>query len=138
MTVQEVKEYLEDMVTEGQCREDEVVARDDGEALQIAIAALEEIQKYREIGTVEELVRLKKSSFTKIQLADIAERLALLKKYEAVGSLEHCRYAVEKQDPICPKITKHYCSCPKCGGYRSIRQKHSFCQECGQAFKFPI
>ncbi|MCM1112166.1 MAG: hypothetical protein NC399_02810 [Muribaculum sp.] len=55
MTEQEAKEYLEDMITEGQIQYgDQITSRDDEEMLKAAISALEEIQKYREIGTVEE------------------------------------------------------------------------------------
>lgn len=54
MTESEAKDYLEDAIKEGQCYGDEIVARDDEEALKTAIKALEEIQQYRAIGTVEE------------------------------------------------------------------------------------
>lgn len=54
MTENDAKEYLEDMLTEGQYIGDEIVARDDEEAIRLAISALEEIQQYQAIGTVEE------------------------------------------------------------------------------------
>lgn len=40
MTENDAKEYLEDMIAEGQIIGDETVARDDEEAIKLAIAAL--------------------------------------------------------------------------------------------------
>lgn len=54
MTENDAKEYLEDMLAEGQIIGDETVARDDEEAIKLAISALGEIRQYREIGTVGE------------------------------------------------------------------------------------
>lgn len=41
--------------------------------------------------------------------------------------------ALRKQVPCKAILTGHYYKCPKCGSIRSIRQKHDFCHDCGQA-----
>ncbi|MBO5208052.1 MAG: hypothetical protein J6B68_01770 [Lachnospiraceae bacterium] len=41
--------------------------------------------------------------------------------------------ALEKQIPKKPTVTKYYYFCPECGTRRSIKQKHNFCHDCGQA-----
>lgn len=71
------------------------------EALGIAISALEEIQQYRAIGTVEE-----------------------------------CREAVEKQEAIeVIRIAGRYpYKCPTCNGKLEIGYKH--CIRCGQLLKY--
>ena len=51
-------------------------------AFDLAIKALEEIQQYREIGTVEEARKLKESSLSGLQLAMIAGSVKKQKKYE--------------------------------------------------------
>lgn len=59
---------------------------------------LEEIQQYRAIGTVEELKTMKEhGGFTGIELAEISAALCSLGEYCAIGTLEECRAAVEKQ-----------------------------------------
>ena len=95
-------------------------AGDVNEALEIAKQALEEIQQYRAIGTVEE-----------------------------------CREAVEKQKPKAPKDslkikpvidengayvdadTTIYLLCPNCGEMVGIDENvDKFCHECGQAIQW--
>ena len=66
----------------------------DGEEMDVAIKALEEIQQYRAIGTVEQLEWCKDASHWK---SLYEEKLA---KYEAIGTPEECRAAVEKQKEI--------------------------------------
>lgn len=41
--------------------------------------------------------------------------------------------ALKKQDKLNPVSNKYYYFCPNCGSRRSIRQKHNFCHDCGQA-----
>ncbi|MEY8265103.1 hypothetical protein AALA79_01800 [Lachnospiraceae bacterium 64-25] len=68
--------------------------------LDIAITALEEIQKYRAIGTVEEfssaLVDVKKLSrlYEKLNDQEVSE-YRKLSKYEAIGTVTKCRIAVK-------------------------------------------
>lgn len=67
------------------------------DAINMAIQALEEIQQYRAIGTVEELKELKyNGAFSGIELANIAASLAELQKYQVIGTVDQCREAVER------------------------------------------
>ena len=60
------------------------------------IKALEEVQRYRELGTPEELQTMKEhGSFTGFELAQIAAGQMLLKEYQAIGTLEECREVVK-------------------------------------------
>lgn len=68
------------------------------ESCEVAIRALEELQQYRTIGTVEELKTMKEhGGFTGIELAEISAALGSLGEYRAIGTVEECRAAVEKQ-----------------------------------------
>lgn len=40
--------------------------------------------------------------------------------------------ALEKQFPKKPRISRAYYGCPDCATIRSLRQKHNYCQDCGQ------
>lgn len=58
----------------------------------------EELEQYREIGKPEELKQLKENgAFTGMELAQIAIMQMELKKYMAIGTVEECRAAMEKQ-----------------------------------------
>lgn len=99
------------------------------------IKALEEIQQYRAIGTVEELQEMKK---------DFAEALSDWRQYRKIGTLEECRAAVEKQTArkgIREKIKKgynrgkHHYYCPVCYEKGDLRNKYNvglYCSDCGQ------
>ena len=56
--------------------------------IKTAIKALEEIQQYRAIGTVEELEAMKKGTLSAMELVDIWCVLEDLKKYSAIGTIE--------------------------------------------------
>ena len=88
---------LQDMITEGQSNGDVIVARDDEEELKTAIQALEEIQQYRAIGTIEELKALKE----KFENAKDDIRKLLSSEY---GS--SCQFCVhdENEDAMCCNI----------------------------------
>lgn len=69
--------------------------------IDVAIKALEEVQRYREIGTSEELQTMKEhGGFTGFELAQIAAGQMLLKKYQAIGTVEECKEAVKKLKEI--------------------------------------
>lgn len=83
-------------------------AQDVNEALEIAKQALEEIQQYREIGTVDDFQRL---DYLKSRYEDetydycgeygtsecgLKDRVKKIAEYEAIGTVEECRVAVEK------------------------------------------
>ena len=116
---------------------------DFGQALTMAISALEEIQQYREIGTVEECKEL-------ASIVNMAEKNELAKvidewlKYSKIGTVEECREAREKQKPkeiyhqkwngidgvpydLCPTCENNLCTT---GVF--ARNKMNYCEKCGQ------
>lgn len=103
--------------------------------------ALQEIQQYREIGTVEEIEGLNFSS-NQLRLVNLVEEYKeKLKAYEEIGTVEECRKARERQ--IGKKPVKdgynHDC-CPNCGWivcqdeYGGRYLPH--CENCGQAINW--
>lgn len=61
------------------------------------IKALEEIQQYRAIGTVEELKTMKENgAFTGVELAQLAAMQMRLKKYSTIGTIEEFKVLKEK------------------------------------------
>lgn len=68
--------------------------------IDVAIKALEEVQRYRELGTPEELQTMKERSFTAFELTLIAAGQMLLKEYRAIGTVEECKEAVKKLKEI--------------------------------------
>lgn len=86
-------------------------------ALSVAIKALEEVQQYRAIGTVEELKSLKENgAFTGEELAQLAAMQMWLRDYEKIGTVDECRAAVDKQTAKRPKeYEDKYYACPVCG-----------------------
>ena len=59
------------------------------DSIEIAIQALEEIQQYRAIGTVEELKSMKENgAFTGVELASLACMQMKLKDYQSIGTIE--------------------------------------------------
>lgn len=116
------------------------------EVLHTAIKALEEVQQYRSIGTVEELKQLKgNGAFTGIELAQIAAMQMTLKKYREIGTPEECQAAVEKQKAKKPKeYEDKFYGCPSCGNIllhkwekyntKLMNKKNGlpYCLSCGQ------
>lgn len=115
----------------------------------MAISALKEVQKYSEIGTVEECKELASMATTekKNVLCQIVDEW---KEYIEIGTVEECREAVEKQKAkkkIYPKTALeryyHAPECPNCK--RELRPQicgytlpqaigiYSNCPWCGQA-----
>lgn len=116
------------------------------EALEVALSTLKEIQNYRKLGTVEELARAKKYIDLAKKHGTIGEMIDECAEYEAIGTVEECREAVERQKPkkcdidSCPDHI-HY-KCPSCGQIELSVYKHGFprlgritkyCENCGQA-----
>ena len=123
-----------------------------GQALTMAIKALKEIQQYREIGTVEEIKSVKKYIELKRRCGTPSNTIDLCAEYVAIGTVEECREAVEKQKPKKPKDSLKinpvidgngayvdadmtvYLLCPNCGELVGIEDNcDRFCHECGQA-----
>lgn len=119
------------------------------ESLDMAIKALEEIQQYREIGTVEEIKDLLVTISEASEDVDesgisvgLIKDLIRLGKYREIGTVEDCREAMEKQKGKYIKI-ESYCPayCPTCrfelseslgDGYYEYFVNLSRCPKCGQ------
>ena len=88
----------------------------------IAISALEEIQQYREIGTVKNL-KLLCSLFWLVGFQELAE-------YRQIGTVEVCKKAVEKQKQkaLCDSAEKY--SDGKCVGYGKSETDDEPCEMC--------
>lgn len=122
------------------------------EDLEMAITALEEIQSYRAIGTVERFKQLSKqfaphctdeTSCRERHCNKCDKYRKENEQYHAIGTVEECRTAVERMKP-----KKPYCiseiddndnamvECPIChanSDYAINRIKSGHCWRCGQA-----
>ena len=107
------------------------------QALETAISALKEIQQYRKIGTVEEIKSVKKYIDLKRRCGTPANTIDLCAEYVAIGTVEECREAVEKQIPKKPhkNYEKFSGLCCKCGWYLGKKTclDIKYCPNCGQA-----
>lgn len=122
------------------------------QAKDTVLSTLEEIQKYRAIGTVEEITvdlaeyrdLCKPEEIAHMKsLKRIIQRNGTIGKaldegaeYEAIGTVEECREAREKQIPVKPeKILLHggfgY-ECKNCGNNLPVRLYMKYCLWCGQ------
>lgn len=109
MTENEVKDYLGDLITEGQYIGDKIVARDDEETLRVAIKVLEEIQQYRTIETFEECQNA------------IEKQKAKKPTYEGDGYADG-------------ELVYDTWICPNCGEhYETDYDDYIYCPNCGQA-----
>lgn len=65
------------------------------ELMEMSMNALEEVQQYRALGTLEELQIMKEhGGFTGVELAQIAIGQMKLKEYQAIGTPEECQAAM--------------------------------------------
>lgn len=98
------------------------------------INALEEIQQYREIGTMEkikeELDRLRNDNecqglyFTFEERQDLARQHKELEAYRSIGTVEECRAAMEKQKEMITYCDENDCSdCP----FHNTSKKYNKC-----------
>lgn len=132
------------------------------ESLDMAVEALEKVQHYREMdkklrevfGDCDGLLETTVDSLCRHEGEDIGrpiksrlltdETVDVWDAYLAIGTVEECRDAVEKQKPkkcvedSCPDHT-HY-KCPSCGKIQKIKYDDSTfgcilnnCSNCGQA-----
>lgn len=117
-------------------------AEDVNEALEIAKQALEEIQRYRGIGTVEEIKTVKKYIELKKRCGTPSNTIDLCAEYAAIGTVEECREAREKQTK---KVLEFYGDgeeglllCPNCNEdlWDLIGCGFDFCPYCGQAIQW--
>lgn len=121
---------------------------DDQEAVDLyntTINALQELQRYRAIGTFEEIESLNFSS-NQLRLVNLIEEYKeKLKVYEEIGTAEECREAREKQIKKNPniwgdgydsegKMIYDMYDCPNCGkSYEIDYSDYEYCPKCGQA-----
>ena len=142
MTENEAIEVLSDFNKQVSTKADGAYQSTIGEmACKVAIKALEEIQQYRAIGTVEELKQLKgNGAFTGLELAQLAAMQMKVKEYQSIGTVEECREAVEKQKAKKPlniciakdgnKTVGTVGRCPCCNSI--IDFSMIWCDDCGQ------
>ena len=113
------------------------------ESIDMAIKALEEVQQYRAIGTVEELETASKYLRLVKMCGTVGKVIEECAEYEEIGTLEECRSAVEKQKAKTPdfeadgsyggEIVYDTWICPGCGEHYEIDyDKHEYCPCCGQ------
>ena len=137
MTESEAIRDLEYLIEEYSAYPPETGVNETIGSLQYCITALREIQQYREIGTVEQV---------RNQKHNLEMAYKIISDYEAIGTVEECMEAVEKQTPkkcikdSCPDHT-HY-KCPSCGKIQKTKYNDSTfgrilnnCSHCGQALE---
>lgn len=104
-------------------------------AKQTAINALEEVQQYRAIGTLEELKEAMKYVWLVKKHGTIGKALEECAEYESIGTPEECRAAMEKQTDEKPTAVlgnfggTDY-ECKNCGS--DVCYGDEYCRWCGQ------
>lgn len=123
-----------DCVNEKDCGKDEYNTDEVfAKSANIIFDALEELESYRAIGTVEELEARKKSTLSAMELADIWCILEDLKKYSAIGTIDEFKALKEKSVPKKPLDGGEVLEkiCPTCGSFISKMNNPCYCP-CGQ------
>lgn len=102
-----------------------------------AIQALEEIQQYRAIGTVEEFQKLRKmfgDDFS--EMSEVVKRiLKEYPEYQSIGTIEEFKALKEKAEPR--KVIEHktpyfvHWQCGNCGA--EFYSGQTFCDDCGHS-----
>lgn len=100
------------------------------ETYKTAISAMQDLQEYKKIGTLEEIKDL--IEFCEDVFPKAADELGNLIEYRELGDLEEIREAVKLHRTKKPQTNKNWYACPNCGEIRNIRQKHEYCHDCGQ------
>ena len=112
------------------------------ESIDMAIKALEEVQQYRAIGTVEELETVSKYLRLVKKHGTVGKVIEACAEYEGIGTVEECREAMEKQRR---KIVKNQYGtnyvlkagyCPVCGC--GVTARWDYCQCCGQKLNWQV
>lgn len=108
---------------------------DMGQAIRLAVLALQDIRNYRNI-------------VNKTDRNELAKIIDEWLEYSKIGTVEECREAVEKQKPKKPRLNykpkffgKATYTCPKCGNiclekFANERQNNNYCWDCGQKIDF--
>lgn len=143
MTEQEAIEVLRDFDKQVHAKADGSYQSTIGEmACEVAIKAIEEVQQYQAIGTVEKVREYKEiaDNMNAVSMAKLCVSLYKLEKYERVGTPEEFQVAVEKQKAKKPIIvnegTMLNFKCPRCGIERIVGRnaREDYCGECGQSW----
>lgn len=98
--------------------------------LDAAIEALNELQRYRDLGSVEQIQNQKKN---------LAVSYNIIAEYQTIGAPEKCQEAREKQIPMKVEdihVDEYYC--PACGAENGCDQGRVgdyYCPVCGQALE---
>ncbi len=135
MTENEAIEVLKDFGKQVSVKADGAYQSTIGEkACDVAIKALEEVQQYRAIGTVEELIRGKRYMNIAKHHGTIGQVIDECVAYEAIGTPEECRAAMEKQ--TAKKMESPWCPC--CGKFLTTEymNKRYHCIYCGQLLEW--
>lgn len=112
------------------------------ESIDMAIKALEEVQQYRAIGTVEELKAASKYLQLVKKHGTVGKAIEACAEYEGIGTVEECREAMEKQRR---KLVKNQYGtnyvlkagyCPICGC--GVTARWDYCQCCGQKLNWQV
>ncbi len=118
-----------------------------------AVKALEEVQQYRVIGTVERFQQLTEqfkphttdeTSCPERHCNKCDKYRKEAERYQAIGTVEECQEAREKQrarKPIGRKELKDFSGqiyslcgkCPRCGAEELLFVHTAYCPKCGQA-----
>lgn len=78
------------------------------DCIDYAISALKEVQKYREIGTVEECrTAMDYWKYLRERRCGLDAVVEKCMEYEKIGTVEECREAVEKQKVFCESAEKY-------------------------------
>lgn len=120
----ESESVLRDIIIDGNgCDYDESISQ----------SIFEEIQQYRELGTVEEILKVFNN-----QQTIIATQHETVKQYRAIGTIEEFKALKEKDTPM--ELAEHnfqdevhHYLCPRCRSIVSCNQ--NYCEECGQALE---
>ena len=126
----------------GDCKKNIPIAYQE-KSYEVAITALKEVQKYREIGTLEECKELA-SMFTTEKKNILGQIVDEWKEYIEIGTVKECREAMEKQKLKKPNRSgmdeQDYYICLNCGAdIGSIDDyfpRDRYCHECGQAIRW--
>lgn len=127
-------EYLATNGTETPAR-----VRYHNEALDTAIAALNEVQEYHATGRTPSMVRGLIGGYNRAR-KQCQEATSQLKQYAEIGTPEQCQEALNRQAEKLVRDqqkTKYIWSagyCPVCG--TGITSRWSYCQNCGQKVKW--
>ena len=108
-----------------------------------AIKALEEVQRYRQIGTVEELEAASKYLRLVKKHGTVGKTIEECAEYEEIGTVDECREAMEKQTPKEPdyegdgysngQLVYDTWVCPCCEQrYEVDYDDYEYCPKCGQ------